>query len=32
MDFSAYEIIAIWSIASLVAGILIGQTIKAGSR
>ena len=32
IDFSAYEIIAIWSIASLVLGVLIGQVIEAGSR
>lgn len=32
MIFSAYEIIALWSITSLVAGILLGHMISAGMK
>lgn len=31
MDFSASEVIALWSMASLVFGVLIGKSIHAGS-
>lgn len=32
MNFSIYELIVMWSIASLAIGILVGSAIKAGSR
>ena len=31
MDFSFSEIVALWSMASLVFGVLIGKSIHAGS-